>query len=199
MFLFPVVVAIIFFVLIMIYFLRSRLDKDNPKATGIQRNNPLVLVKDMDPGELKKQVLSFCKTYSRQNYHAVFRITAVSESMVAISFPKKIEFELLCYFICFLQNPANADLKPNVAGWTRASLSDPWINHLSMNKAVMLFTTADGIESNAIFLTTSDNIGFKLNLAPGGTELLLDNPVNQFFMPPIGMSDLSGKHFEDIV
>ncbi len=195
--LFPFVMIIIVGALILVYFLRSRLNRERSGPDIKSRNDKLVLVKGMGYDELKKEMAGFCRMYNKRNYDAVPRLIPLSENEFVCTFPFDIEFETFCYFINYLHNPAGHNPMAKVVGWTTTRAGDPWITAMSENKNVMLFISPDDTEHDNVFLTTSDNIGYKLRFALGEDELLLEKPAKEYMPPPIGIDILTGQRHED--
>ena len=85
-----------------------------------------------------------------------------------------------------------------ITGWTTTHIGDTWITDRSLNKNVMLFITDDDTEYDNVYMTTSDNFGYKLGFAKGQEKQLLETPKKLYVEPKIGFSDLSDKEFEDL-
>ncbi len=54
----------------------------------------------------------------------------------------------------------------------------------------MLFVSDFDTEYNNVFLTTSDNIGYKLGFAMGEEKQPLNSPEKSYIKPPINISEL---------
>ena len=61
----------------------------------------------------------------------------------------------------------------------------------------MLFVADDDTEGDNVYMTTSDNAGYKLGFAVGEEKQLLDHPKKNFRPPPIEIEELANKEFED--
>jgi hypothetical protein len=194
---FPFVLFIIVAALILVYFLRSKLDREGQGSYGRKRNDKLVVVKGIDYAGLKQVLLDFCKMYNKRGLQAIVRLTTIDETAFAITFPFDIEFEIFCYFINYLQYPVEFKSIIHVIAWTTTKTGDPWITAKSANKNVMLFIPPDDTEHDNVFLTTADNTGYKLRFALGENELLLEMPAREYTPPPIGIDILAGQQFED--
>ena len=72
-----------------------------------------------------------------------------------------------------------------------------WITEKSATKKVMLFIPADDQDYDNVYLTTSDNIGYKLGFASGDEKQLLAVPKMYYLEPKIELDSLEGKRFED--
>ena len=84
-----------------------------------------------------------------------------------------------------------------VTGWTTTKSSDTWVTEKSSNKKVMLFISADDTEHDNVYMTTVDNIGYKLGFAIGEEKQLLNTPKKCYVSPGIEPLDLTNKEFED--
>jgi hypothetical protein len=67
----------------------------------------------------------------------------------------------------------------------------------SANKKAVLFIPVDDTEHDNVYMTTSDNIGYKLGFAVGEQKQLLTSPERRFVSPDIELADLTNKKFED--
>ena len=61
----------------------------------------------------------------------------------------------------------------------------------------MLFIPSDDTDHDNVFMTTVDNIGFKLGFAMGEEKQLLDGPKKKFSPPTIDILELADKEHED--
>ena len=61
----------------------------------------------------------------------------------------------------------------------------------------MLFIPADDKDYDNVYLTTIDNIGYKLGFAHGDEKQLLAAPKMEYIEPRIEIESLQGKRFED--
>ena len=86
---------------------------------------------------------------------------------------------------------------PDVTAWTTTKSNDTWITEKSANKKVMLFIPSDDTEHDNVYMTTSDNIEYKLGFAVGEEKQLLNTPKRRYIPPDFEISDLTNKEFED--
>lgn len=198
------VVAIIF------YALKSRLKNAEPQPdtettptsqealpTTKKQNDKLVLVKGVSYSDLKSVLTDLCNMYNKESYQAQPRLTKLSEREFAITFPYDINFEIYCYFVNYIEYPMELKWTADVIGWTTTKSGDIWITDKSINKKVMLFIPMDDTEHDNVYMTTSDNIGYKLGFAMGEEKQLLDTPKKLFVSPRLDISELADKEFED--
>ena len=75
-------------------------------------------------------------------------------------------------------------------GWTTTKPMDIWTTEKSVNKNVMLFVSYFDTEYDNVFLTTSDNIGYKLGFAIDEKKQPLNSPEKSYVKPPININEL---------
>ncbi|GEO07179.1 hypothetical protein AAE02nite_48430 [Adhaeribacter aerolatus] len=160
-------------------------------------NDKLVIVEDADESDIKKILQEFCNSYNKETYQAIPRLTKLSDKKFAITFPFDINFEIYCYFINYVNYPMGFNRHFKTIGWTTTNPSDNWITEKSANKNVMLYVSDFDTEYDNVFLTTFDNIGYKLGFAMGEEKQLLDLPEKNYKKQPIDISEFEAKqHFD---
>ena len=82
--------------------------------------------------------------------------------------------------------------KPTIKAWTSTKQNDNWMTNEIVNKNVMLFIPGDDQDYDNVYLTTSDNIGYKMGFALGEEKQKLNNP-RQPYVEPIKLEELIGK------
>jgi hypothetical protein len=135
--------------------------------------------------------------YNKENFQAQPRLTKITEREFAITFPYDIDFEIFCYFVNYLEYPMELKWSPDVTAWTTTKSSDTWITEKAANKKAMLFIPTDDTEHDNVYMTTQDNIGYKLGFAMGEEKQLLDTPKKRYVEPSIEISELTNNEFED--
>jgi hypothetical protein len=183
--------------LLLVYFLRSKLDQESYGRRKSMRNDKLVLVTNTDHAGIKMLLKQFCGMYTKSAFQVVLRLTETGEREFAISFPVDVEFEVFCYLVNYLQQPTLAITTTQVMGWATTKTGDPWITPLSANKKAMFFILPEETGKDYLFLTTEENTGYKLQLAAGGNEFLLDRAAKLYDPPPLSIETLIGKLSED--
>lgn len=153
-------------------------------------NDKFVIVEDASENDIKKILQEFCNSYNKEMYQAIPRLTKLSERKFAITFPYDINFEIYCYFINYVNYPMGFDRHFKTVGWTTTKPTDTWITEKSANKNVMLFVSDFDTEYDNVFLTTSDNIGYKLGFASGEEKQALNSPEKRYLRPPVSISEL---------
>ncbi len=176
-------------------------DTNRPKENLIPNNkvtnDKLVIVEDVNENDIKKILQEFCNSYNKETFQAIPRLTKLTDKKFAVTFPYDINFEIYCYFINYVNYPMGFDRHFKTIGWTTTKLSDTWITEKSVNKNVMLYVSHFDKEYDNVFLTTSDNIGYKLGFAMGEEKQLLDRPEKRYVKQPISNNELDGKTHTD--
>lgn len=171
--------------------------QENLFPTNKVANDKLVIVEDANENDIKKILQEFCNLYNKEMFQALPRLTKLSNNKFAVTFPYDINFEIYCYFINYVNYPMGFDRHFKTIGWTTTKKSDIWIAEKSVNKNVMLYVSDFDKEYDNVFLTTSDNIGYKLGFAMGEEKQLLDIPEKSYAKQPISNNELEGKPYID--
>lgn len=176
-------------------------DTNRPKENLIPNNkvtnDKLVIVEDVNENDIKKILQEFCNSYNKETFQAIPRLTKLTDKKFAVTFPYDINFEIYCYFINYVNYPMGFDRHFKTIGWTTTKPLDTWITEKSVNKNVMLYVSHFDKEYDNVFLTTSDNIGYKLGFAMGEEKQLLDRPEKRYVKQPISNNELDGKTHTD--
>lgn len=175
----------------------TRRPGENIFPTNKVANEKLVIVEDASENDIKKILQEFCNSYNKETYQAVPRLTKLSDRKFAITFPYDIDFEIYCYFINYVNYAMGFDRHFKTIGWTTTRSTDSSITEKSMNKNAILFVSDFDIEYDNVFLTTSDNIGYKLGFAMGKEKQLLDRPNKRYVKQSIDLSEIETKQYFD--
>lgn len=160
-------------------------------------NDKLVIVEGPNESEVIEILQEFCDMYNEESIQALPRLIKLSESKFAITFPYNIKFEIFCYFINFLNYPMGFNGTVKSTGWSTTSAKDKWITKQSANKNVMLYVSDHDTEYDNVFMTTSDNIGYKLGFAIGEEKQLLERPEKNYLRQPFSFTYIESKGFKD--
>jgi hypothetical protein len=175
----------------------SRRPSQSSLPTQTKQNDKLVIVKGISQSDLKHVLIGFCNMYNKESFQAQPRLTKLTEREFAITFPYDIDFEIFCYFVNYIEYPMELKWTPDVTAWTTTKSSDTWITEKSANKKVMLFIPKDDTEHDNVYMTTSDNIGYKLGFAMGEEKQLLDTSKKRYVQADLEISELTNKEYED--
>jgi len=171
------------------------LDEKLPKQKV--QNDRLVISTNITFEEINKILTGFCNMYNEKTYKALPRLYKINERQFAITFPYDIEFSIFCFFVNYVHYPMGFKKSFEVTGWTTTKKGESWITEKITSKRVMLFIPYDDTEYDNVYLTTEDNIGYKLGFALGHEKQLLDFPKLNFVKPQIEIEELVEKDYTD--
>lgn len=166
---------------------------ENYFPTNKIANDKLVIIEGIDEGDAKKIIQEFCNTYNKETYQAIPALTKLSNKKFAVTFPYDINFEIYCFFINYVNYPMEFDKQFKTIGWTTTKQNETWITDKSQNKNVMIFVSNFDKEYDNVFMTTEDNIGYKLGFAMGEEKQLLDKPEKPYQKQPITLDEIKDK------
>jgi len=161
------------------------------------QNDKLVIVNNITHLEIDKILTGFCNMYNKKSFVVLLRLYELNERQFAITFPYDIEFQIFCFFVNYIRYPMWFNKSFEVIGWATTKSGEMWITEKSANKEVMLFIPNDDTEYDNVYLTTKDNIGYKLGFAVGHEKQLLKLPQKRFVKPSIENTELTGKEYKD--
>jgi hypothetical protein len=160
-------------------------------------NDKLVIVDNISKTEMDSILTGFCNMYNKESFQAQLRLYKLNERQFVITFPFDIEFEIYCYFVNYVHYPMGFDKSFSVTAWETTKQANGWITEKSANKKVMLFIPEDDTEHDNVFLTTDNNIGYKLGFAMGEEKQLLPTPKKKYYAPTIDIKTLTEKEAQD--
>jgi hypothetical protein len=155
-------------------------------------NDKIVLIENVKLDDLKGAIQQFCNNYNQKAYIALPLLTILGENKYAVTFPNDIDFATYCFFVNYLYYPNDIFYKPTIKAWTSTKQNDDWMTDDIVNKKVMLFIPSDDEEYDNVYLTTADNIGYKMGFAMGHEKQKLNNP-EQTYAEPVKFEELNGK------
>jgi hypothetical protein len=181
----------------------NNLAEDNSRSpnanipTNEKVNDKIIVVSNVNHEDINKVLTEFCNVYNKNDYVATPRLWQLSSNSFAVTFPHDIDFATYCFAVNFLKYPINTKWQAQVRAWATTKANDDWITDKSVNKKVMLFLAVDDKEYDNVFLTTQDNIGYKLGFAAGKTKQLLTAPKEQYIAPILNSDSLANHKHED--
>jgi len=167
--------------------------KKTAKPTKTIANDKLVLISHVKTDEIKQAIQQFCNMYNQDSYRALPELTIISDDKYVITFPSDIDFETFCYFVNYLHYPNDIFYKPNITAWTTTSPRDAWVKDDIVGKRVMLYIPKDDQDYDNVYLTTSDNLGYKMGFALGEESQRLGNPRQKFQKSTIDLNKLEDR------
>ena len=169
------------------------------KPTNQINNDKLIIVKTVNLDLLKQAIKSFCKSYNQESFIALPRLTILNDIYI-VTFPYDIDFERFCYFINYLKYPIDINLKeykPGIVAWCTTKSQDIWMTDEIANKQVMLYIPDSDKEYDNVYLTTQDNIGFKMGFALGKAHKKLDQPILLYRNPEYKLNEIPSNEIID--
>lgn len=167
------------------------------KPTIEKSNDKIIVVTNADHNDIKKTLTEFCNIYNKKDYAAQPRLWQLSASSFAVTFPYDVDFATYCFAVNFLKYPMDIKWNAKVYAWCTTHTEDQWITEKSANKTVMLYLATDDKEYDNVFLTTQDNIGYKLGFAVGHETQPLNTPKETYIIPEVNAETLKNLRYED--
>ena len=156
------------------------------------QNDKIVLIENVKLDDLKNAIQKFCNNYNQESLTALPLLTILSENKFVITFPYDTDFATYCFFVNYMHYPNDIIYKPTIKAWTSTKQNDDWMTNEIVNKKVMLYIPSDDKEYDNVYLTTSENIGYKMGFAMGEEKQKLNSP-KQTYVEPIKLEELYGK------
>ena len=163
------------------------------KPTEITDNDKIVTVKNVNDKEIKQVIQQFCDVYNQETFRALPILSSISEKEFVITFPYDIDFETFCYFVNYLHYPNDIIYDPEIIAWGTTKSGDSWMTDELINKQVMLYIPEDDQDYDNVYLTTSDDLGYKMGFAMGEESRPLDKPCKMYQAPAMQLSELKDK------
>jgi len=160
------------------------------KPTSEKLNDKIIIVNNANHNDMKKALTEFCNIYNKNDYAALPRLWQLSANSFAVTFPYDVDFATYCFAVNFLKYPMDIKWDARVYAWCTAHAGDQWITDKSTNKVVMLYLAVNDKEYDNVFLTTQDNIGYKLGFAVGHETQLLSTPNEMYTAPAVDIETL---------
>jgi hypothetical protein len=167
-------------------------------VNGYHNNDKIVVIKGAKYDDIKKAVQQFCNKYNEEKTVADIRLKKISEDEVTLTFPNDIEFKIFCFLVNYMYYPEDISYKADIKAWATTKPGDMWITNKSENKMVMLYIPKDDQEYDNVYLTTQDNIGYKLGFALGKECQLQSNPNENFISPSVSIESIKNMGAEEI-
>jgi len=176
--------------------------RPNKKTKPVQQdfNDKIVVVKYMQFEYLVQAIHQFCNLYNQDKFIAMPRLTN-QYYLFIITFPYNIDFEKFCFFVNYLGNADvlrnKDDYQPNVKAWCTAQSVDPATTGFILNKKVMLSIPENEAKKDNMFLTTTENVGYKMNISQVGSHIKPEKTSIQYETIPVNITDFANKKYID--
>jgi len=166
----------------------------------LAENDKVVLVKGAPYQDLKKAVQQFCDRYNQTDWAAIPRLTRISETETAITFPRDLSFDVLCFFVNYIYYPNDIFYLDHseIRAWATTRPGDVWVTEKAQKKHVMLYIPKEDDEYDNVYMTTEDGIGYKLGFAVGHQQQLLKVPAMPYEMPGTSVEAVKELGFEEV-
>ena len=198
-----IVIAVIVIVCIIMFYASSdRLAKDvsrpsdDKKPTVEKVNDKIILIDNANLKDVRQALTAFCNLYNKDDFAALPRLWELSPTSFAVTFPYDVDFTIFCFAVNYLDYPIDIKWQANVRGWATTRVGDDWITTENANKHTMFFLATDDTEHDNVFVTTADNVGYKLPFSTTKAQVLA-MPSQLYQAPPIKPNTLSGQKHED--
>lgn len=167
--------------------------QNNVKRT-LKENDKIIIIGNADLKSLQQVVSDFTKDYDNSqhaNLKPVSKIHKIGDFKFAITFPYDIDFEILCYFVNYLNYPLDNNCKPTVLAWTSTSSKYQWLNETFENNKVIMFIDPNDTEFDNVMVTTKDNKPFKIGFAVGYGLQSESHLIQNYVEPPLDLFELN--------
>lgn len=173
--------------------------RPNETDKPIKPNDKIILVQDLKFEYLKKAIEQFCNMSNQNQIDIRPRLTILANQFV-ITFPYGIGFDQFCFLINYLKYANELCLKPDyrpvIRAWCTPKEGDIWMTEDIANKKAMIFIPDWDKEYDNVYLTTQDDLGFKMGFAIG-EQKKLNSPAMQFEKIPIVLELIEDKEAID--
>ncbi len=194
-----IIVGLILVAIIFIYLHRQKKNQKNgyPRPSQdkfpIQRvkNDKLVIVEDANDEEIKTILEDFCNMYNDNEYKSILQLTKVSNNKFVITFPYDIDFETYCYLLNYICYPMDIKKQFYAIGWATVKQLDKSSKPEISNQKLMVYESQFDTEYDNVYLTTSENIGYKIDFAVGKGLEQLESPEQTYIVPTINIEELN--------
>lgn len=203
-------IIIVIVVALIVYFLKTKLssmnsksEKENARPDNISlpiteiENDKLIIVEDISSDEIDRVLTDFCNMYNNEKWQVLTRRHKINESKFALLFPFDIEFKIYCYLINYIHYPIDFDKQFVATAWATTKKGQTWIDDKLEEKEVMIFIPEVDNDFDSVYITTSENIGYKLSFSLRNKKQRLDFPGKQFIAPKVELRELVNGDYLD--
>jgi len=150
-------------------------------------NDKIVMVKGVAIEQVRQAVQQFCNLYNKQEERiTIVQVSKISDAETAITFPYDIEFGRFCFFVNYMYYPNNISYKTDMKGWATTKPGDMWVSNDYAGKQVMLYIPAGNKEVDSVYLTTEENVGYKIAFGDSGEPKRMIPPAINFEPQSLG-------------
>jgi len=169
---------------------------NSTKPTSFIKNDKVVIVKNVKLEYLKIAIEQFCNLSNQDEFIVLPRLIILDNKFV-ITFPYDIKFDQFCFFVNYIKYAheliLKPDYKPDIKAWCTTETTFTWMTDEIVNKKVMIYIPNWDQEYDNVYLTTQDNLGFKMGFALGEENKRLIKPELQFEKINIELSTITSN------
>ncbi|SHM98889.1 hypothetical protein [Mucilaginibacter sp. OK098] len=170
---------------------------EDKKPTVEKENDKIILVDNANHEDIKNALIAFCNMYNKDDFAALPRLWQLSSTSFAVTFPYDADFATYCFAVNYLKYPSDIKWHAQVRAWATTKAGDDWIPKESINEKVMLFLAEDDKEYDNVFVTTKDNVGYKLDFSKNKAKPPLSSPKETYEEPLLEPNSLKDQKHED--
>ncbi len=156
---------------------------DSSKPKEPIANDKIIIIKNVKLDYLKQAIEQLCNMSNQDQYNVLPRLSILDHQFV-ITFPYDIEFDQFCYFVNYIKYAHDLSLKPDykpeIKAWCTTRAGFAWMTDEIVNKEVMIFIPDWDKDYDNVYLTTQDDLGYKMGFAMGKEHQKLDKPLIKF-------------------
>lgn len=163
-----------------------------------KENDKIVIVSNVSYSDLKQAMEEFFNTYNQRRFQTTAELKKLSMNRFAITFPYDTHFNTFLYFVYSLHHPKHVMYTPDIVAYDVPMPNDPWTHADMARKVAMIYLPKGSDEKGVLYMTTSDNLGFKVGFAFKSQIEKLDRPVMAYQAPDVTLSELKAAPSEEI-
>ena len=167
------------------------------KPTTPKDNDKIIVVNHANHEDIKKALTEFCNLYNKNHYAAMPRLQQLSPDSFVVTFPFDTDFATFCFAVNFMKYPIDIKWKADVKGWTTTRPGDDWITDENANKKIMLFLDPNDKEYDNVFISTDENVVYKLSFAGRRAKPSPTTPESVYHAPTIHFNEIENIAHED--
>jgi len=146
---------------------KLKLSNDNnnngSQVLALKNNDKIIVIKGAGYDDIENAVQQFSLKYDIDA--ATLRINKVAVSATTITFPFDIAFDRFCFLVNYLYYPEHIIYSADIKAWAMLSKVDEWADVQLAGKKIMIYIPPDDKEYDNVFMTTTDNEGYKMTFS----------------------------------
>ncbi|WP_055436339.1 hypothetical protein [Lacinutrix algicola] len=162
-------------------------------------NDKLVIIRNVSAIQLEKAINQFCNFYNQNgNSKLITNLTCIKIQEYVLTFPYNVSFDTFCVFLNYLKYPHDIIYEPIITAWATTKTNDNWVKGAIANKKVMLYIPTSDDEYDNVYLTTIDNLGYKMGFAIGHQSKPLKTPLRRYEPSPYSQMSYYGNESKEL-